>query len=62
MIHSSIQIEYRSRLVIVLPEVQLQAVAVLSSIGTVSTSVLVDVDMGLHMAVQHGLKLKQKNE
>ena len=40
---------------VVFLQVQLQAMAVFGSIGAVSTAVLVDIGMGLHVRVEHAL-------
>ena len=38
----------------ILLEVEFQTVAILSGIGAVSTAILVDISMRLHVTVQHG--------
>lgn len=40
---------------VVLPEVKLETVAVLCGIGAIGAAVLVNISVGLHMRVQHGL-------
>ena len=48
-------VEHHGRLVGILLQVELQAVAVLGGIGAVGTAVLVHVVVAFHVAVQHGL-------
>lgn len=48
----AIQGEHGRRLVGVLPEVQLQAVAVLGGVGTVITSILIYVGVGLEVPIE----------
>ena len=54
-IGSPVWIKHHGWFVRVLPEVQLQAVAVLGRVVAVGTSVLVGGDVGLHVRVEHGL-------
>lgn len=52
---TAVRVEHRGWLVAVLLQVQLETVAVLGGVRAVRASILVDVGVRLHVAVQHGL-------
>jgi hypothetical protein len=52
---TTIAVEDGGGLVVVLPQVQLETVAVFSRIRAVSAAILIHVSVGLHVGVEHGL-------